>query len=49
LLAEQFAEIVHGKLNKTLIQLTVEEFDEICRSFRTQIDPILKAIGPSLL
>ena len=27
LLAEQFAEIVHGKLNKTLIQLTVEEFD----------------------
>ncbi len=49
LLAEQFSEIVHEKLNKTLVQLTVGEFDEICRGFRTQIDPILKAIGPSLL
>ena len=49
LLAEQFSEIVHGELNKTLMQLTVEEFDEICRSSRTQTEPILKAIGPSLL
>ena len=49
LLAEQFSEIVLGELNKTLMQLTVEEFDEICRSSRTQTEPILKAIGPSLL
>lgn len=49
LLAERFSEIAHEKLSKSLAQLSVGEFDEICRSFRTQIEPIFKVIGPLLL
>lgn len=47
--AEQFSDLVSEKLNKSLDQLTMTEFEELCRSSRAQVDPILKLVGPLLL
>ena len=47
--AEQFSDLVSEKLNKSLDQLTMTEFEELCRSSRAQVDPILKIVGPLLL
>ena len=47
--AEQFSDLVSEKLNKSLDQLTMTEFEDLCRSSRAQVDPILKIVGPLLL
>ena len=47
--AEQFSDLVSEKLNKSLDQLSLMEFEELCRSSRAQVDPILKVVGPLLL
>ena len=47
--AEQFSDLVSEKLNKSLDQLTMTEFEDLCRSSRAQVDPILKIVGPLVL
>lgn len=47
--AEQFSDLVFEKLDKSLDQLTMTEFEELCHSSRAQVDPILKVVGPLLL
>ena len=47
--AEQFSDLFSEKLNKSLDQLTMTEFEDLCRSSRAQVDPILKIVGPLLL